>query len=182
MRQTHKTVKEIWRTIPGFEEYKASNLGRIKRAVSGKTNAVKGRIMRFGSKNKLGHLALDLCRDGKVTRVGVHVCVCLAFKGLKPSPLHEVAHADGDPSNNRPYNVRWATHKENGADMGRHGRVKGSKNPSAKLNEDQVRIIRQLRKEDRKFWSFRRLGEKYGVDLSTIHLVCTREHWSHVRA
>jgi hypothetical protein len=33
-------------------------------------------------------------------------------------------HLDGNPSNNRPDNLRWGTAKENAADMIRHGRLR----------------------------------------------------------
>lgn len=43
----------------------------------------------------------------------VHRLVCEAFHGPKPTPKHEVAHWDGDKTNNTAPNLRWATHKEN---------------------------------------------------------------------
>ena len=42
-----------------------------------------------------------------------HNLMCTAFHGEKPSPGHEVDHIDLDPTNNRPDNLRWLTHKEN---------------------------------------------------------------------
>lgn len=43
----------------------------------------------------------------------VHVIVCTAFHGPKPSKLHEVGHEDDDRSNNHPNNLRWITRSEN---------------------------------------------------------------------
>ena len=42
-----------------------------------------------------------------------HDLMCTAFHGEKPSPGHEVDHIDLDPTNNRPENLRWLTHKVN---------------------------------------------------------------------
>ena len=39
----------------------------------------------------------------------IHFLVCTAFHGPKPSENHQVAHADGCPSNVRSDNLRWAT-------------------------------------------------------------------------
>lgn len=135
-------VREVWRTIPGYEKYQASS--------------------------------------GKWVSVHVHVAVCLAFKGPRPTPKHEVAHRDGNRTNNRPRNLRWATHTENGADTRRHGRTRpGSKNPSAKLTEEQVLEIRRLRNEG---WTLVALGTKFGVHFTTIHLISTGEKWGWLKA
>jgi len=42
-----------------------------------------------------------------------HNLMCTAFHGEKPSPSHVADHIDLDPTNNRPDNLRWLTHKEN---------------------------------------------------------------------
>jgi hypothetical protein len=41
-----------------------------------------------------------------------------------PEPGQELCHYDGDPANNRAGNLRWDSHKGNGADMARHGRTR----------------------------------------------------------
>ncbi|WP_208609489.1 HNH endonuclease signature motif containing protein [Streptomyces atriruber] len=50
-----------------------------------------------------------------------HFLVCVAFHGPRPTASHQVAHGDGDPTNNRPCNLRWATPAENSAGAVRHG-------------------------------------------------------------
>jgi len=43
----------------------------------------------------------------------LHRLVCTAWHGQPPTPKHtEVCHKDGDPSNNRPDNIYWATSSE----------------------------------------------------------------------
>jgi hypothetical protein len=51
----------------------------------------------------------------------VHRLVLLAFRGEPPTPHHECAHWNGDPSDNSIGNLRWATKVENHADRWRHG-------------------------------------------------------------
>lgn len=58
----------------------------------------------------------------------------------------ECCHNDGNPVNNRLDNLRWDTHQENQRDALRHGRRKtGELSPNAKLSNQQVDEIRQLR-------------------------------------
>lgn len=71
-----------------------------------------------------GYVHVTTTIDGRGKRVAVHRMVALAFLGQPPSPLHQVAHGDGDPSNNHAANLRWATAKENQADRVRHGTAK----------------------------------------------------------
>ena len=68
--------------------------------------------------------------------------VALAFIP-NPEKLSDVAHRDGDPTNNRKDNLRWATHADNQMDMRKHGTMQdGEKSCTAKLTADQVDEIR----------------------------------------
>ncbi len=67
----------------------------------------------------------------------------LAFIGAPPTELHEVAHHDGDPSNNAVTNLRWATRAENHADKLRHGtHNRGERHPLSKVTDAQVAAMR----------------------------------------
>lgn len=77
----------------------------------------------------------------------VHRAVCDAVNGPPPTPSHEAAHSCGNGHkgciNKR--HLRWATHKENAADMVGHGRsTRGERHARAKLNRADVRLIRTL--------------------------------------
>lgn len=75
----------------------------------------------------------------------VHVLVCEAFHGPKPSPVHEVAHRDCNKRHNHKDNLRWATPKENRADERVLRRnPSGERNPTAKLTWAEVRIARRM--------------------------------------
>jgi DNA-binding transcriptional regulator YiaG len=70
----------------------------------------------------------------------------MTFHGSRPTKDHEVAHWNGDSSDNRASNLRWATRPENKADELRHGtRCDGVSHGMAKLTEKDVLTIRELR-------------------------------------
>jgi hypothetical protein len=62
-----------------------------------------------------------ICWQGRKKTVSLHAMVCLAFNGPKPGEAYQVAHYDGNPSNNHCSNLRWATAKENAEDRERLG-------------------------------------------------------------
>lgn len=108
---------EEWRVIPGFPGYEASSFGRIR---SLKThNGVTGRIL-SQSKNGHGYFQVGPYANGQINISKVHRLVALAFHGPCPPGL-ETRHLDGNRLNNRPENLRYGTHSENGQDMVRHG-------------------------------------------------------------
>lgn len=80
-----------------------------------------------------GYRAVRVSVDGKRERRMVHQVICRAFHGPRPTPAHEVCHIDGDPTNNRPQNLRWGTRKENAADRHAHGRTSRGEAHSAAI-------------------------------------------------
>jgi hypothetical protein len=108
-----------WRPIPTHDGYEASEDGRIRH-----TATEEELTQEVTSK---GHVRVAIPRTngrGKVPRF-VHRLMALAFFGPQPTPWHtDVAHWDGDPSNNTIQNLRWATQAENAKDRIRHNREK----------------------------------------------------------
>lgn len=108
-------------------------------------------------------------------RIAVQTVVCTAFHGPRPSPAHQVAHANGINTDNRAENLRWATSLENHADRVRHGRTSaGAKNPKVKLTEEQVRQIRRLRSEG---VPRAEVALRYGVHQGTVKSITSRTTW-----
>lgn len=130
---------EEWRSVPGAPKYLASSLGRIR--------GPRGLRKLNAPPSQRGYLGLNISVAGVVRRAAVHVLVCEAFHGLKPTAGHEVAHWDGTKANNCPDNLRWATPAENAKDKVRHGTHAKDNHPRASLSSDDVGEIRRRRSE-----------------------------------
>ncbi|MCM8734623.1 NUMOD4 motif-containing HNH endonuclease [Azospirillum sp. A1-3] len=130
-------MNEEWRPIPGWPEYEAGSLGSIRRV---------GGEPRKPSPGRFGHLGLVLYRDGeKPKKQWVHRLVCAAFHGEPPRSDMQAAHRNGNPKDNRPENLRWATPVENAADKKAHGTENfGSRNGRSVLTDAEVSEIRAL--------------------------------------
>jgi hypothetical protein len=98
--------EEIWKDIPGFNNYKASSLGNIK---SPRDKILKPRI-HYARGGKI-YWRIDLGRANRTCYV--HRLVCLAFHGEPPDPKMEAGHKDDDGNNNRADNLIWLTKSEN---------------------------------------------------------------------
>ena len=132
--------EEIWKDIPGYEgKYQASNMGRIKslgryvRTARGQ-RYVKEKILKQHIRDVGGHLGVSLGKD--THNIGVHRAVAMAFLGLPENEDLYVLHCNGDPTNNRPENLRYGTQKENILDVFYQGKA------WRKLTIDDVEAIR----------------------------------------
>lgn len=118
---------------------------------------------------------------GAVTALGhgAHHSMCEMAHGPRPTPQHEAAHQCGNRLCCNPQHLRWATPKENAADMLLHGtRLIGECHPLAKLTAAQVLEIRAIgRSEQRKI-----LAAQYGVHNALIHRILRGTAWKHVVA
>lgn len=169
-------IPEEWRPVEGWP-YEVSSLGRVRRSAPGRRTFV-GRICSAMRCKKTGYFAVQLSRDDKFWRPNVHRLVCIAFRGKPPSAGHQVAHNDGNKSNNARDNLRWATPSENQADRIRHGTsAKGENNAWHVLTEDAVREIR-VKGTTRGAKDL--LALKYGIHRKYINAVVSRRAWSHI--
>lgn len=184
-------MSEEWRIIAGFPEYAVSSEGRVKRVVeSSKGNLPK--VLKPWINNQ-GYPIITVFAEGKPSRKQISRLVCEAFHGPAPSPEHQAAHGDGNPANNRPGNLRWATRAENMADClihgtraegARHGRTtkpertpRGSRHGHAKITEADVLAIRAAPKTN---GSGVRLARQFGVSPAAICVIRSRKNWRHV--
>lgn len=98
--------EEIWREIPGYSNYEASNLGNIRR---------KGADWVFKQcKDTHGYLSVGVKADSsdKITTTNVHRLVAMTFIP-NPNNLPEVGHKDENKENNNISNFEWCTRSEN---------------------------------------------------------------------
>jgi hypothetical protein len=100
---------KVWKYIPGFKRYMASNEGDILTLKTG--NYTKG--------VSAGHyLKVSIMKDNEgVSKMQyVHILVCKTFHGLgKPGQV--VMHKDDDKFNCREDNLRWGSQSENIQDV-----------------------------------------------------------------
>lgn len=107
-------MREIWKPIPGYLNYKVSNLGRVKsidRCVHKNGDFRNGHILK-PIKKKRGYLEVNLSERGKRKACKIHRLVMLAFVGDCPEGI-QVNHIDEDKTNNRLDNLEYVTQIEN---------------------------------------------------------------------
>lgn len=179
-------MSEVWKPIPEWEGlYEASSMGRIRSLsrVSPYENRWgtitlrkhKGRVLNPGYARRTGYWIVVLNGEGRKETKAVHVAVCEAFHGLRPDGL-DVAHENGDKSDNRAENLSYKTRKENLADQLRHGtRLHGEKRWNAKLSADEVLQIVKRRKMGERPHD---LAEEFGVNQSQICHIMSGKCWS----
>ncbi len=186
------SVAEEWRPIPGAPDYEASCLGRIRSVArtqvvplpNGTTYERRLQpVVLAPYRMPNGYHQVSL---GKKVKAYVQRLVALAFHGEPPSALHEVAHRDGNPGNNQPGNLVWATHAENEQHKRDHGTyytrpsLKGTAHHKAKLTDDDVLAIRRAYTGKR--GEITELASRYGVDRSTMSDVVNGTGWRHLQS
>jgi HNH endonuclease/NUMOD4 motif len=171
------TEAEEWRDIPGWSDYQVSNIGRVRRRVA--RHCAPAGLVRVGYPGDFGHLRLTLRdQDGRRKNFGIHRLVLLAFVGPPPTPKHEPAHWNGNPSDNTLGNLRWATPAENQADKVRHGTSnRGERQHMALLTADQVQ---QIRRDYAAGYSQAAIGKVYGVSRTCVLAITSGRSWAHL--
>lgn len=169
-------MSEVWKVIPGYENYEVSDHGKVRRCAASR-GAVAGKILR-PKKHSFGYVAYDLSSNNCVKRETAHRLVAMAFIGPPPFNGAQAAHNDGNPRNNIASNIRWDTAVGNAADKKRHGTLlTGERHQNSKLTDEAVREIRRLRAEG---VTYKKLSEIFGVAPSNIHAAANGKQWSHI--
>jgi hypothetical protein len=158
---------EKWRKIEDWPEYEVSSWGNVRRGDD---------LLQQGDVHGYRNVNLSKGETRKTFRV--HRLVAEAFLGPAPFDGAMVAHNDGNKTNNRISNLRWASALENQADSIRHGtRPKGSEVKLSKLTESAIPEIRKRAEAGERYAS---IAKDYGVSVSTISLIKKGRIWGHV--
>jgi hypothetical protein len=97
--------QEIWKVIPGFDQYSVSTCGRIW---SSKTERyLKPDLLRNG------YLQVTLRKNSKSKKISVHRVVAETFRGSDMRLDFVVNHIDGDKTNNNVNNLEWRSQSDN---------------------------------------------------------------------
>lgn len=121
---------------------------------------------------------MTLCDAGEQTTAGVARLVCRAFHGPRPEGCI-CAHHNGNRTDDRAENLRWATVSENEADKRRHGtHIRGERHPGAKLRAVDVEAIRALAATERFHWT--QIAALFSVSDGLIHKIVRGEAWEEI--
>lgn len=182
--------KELWKSIKGYEGlYEVSNQGRIRsvdrlcsRNIVGLENYTKrGRVLKPRHQRQ-GYVLVALWnKKGERKDILTHRLVAKTFI-KNPKEKKTVNHKNGAKDDNRVENLEWATQLENN----RHSREsgfftkdkKGENNPSAKLEERDVRMVKMACEMG---LSNKTIAGIFKVSKSAIGLIRTGRNWGHIK-
>lgn len=189
-----KTFVEEWRPVVGYEgSYEVSSHGGVRsvdRYVYQRGNRWGGTTKkRLRGKHLVqsnccgtpGPLKVCLYKNGSGKNRTVHKLVADAYLGSCPDGLTDCCHNDGDNHNNVAWNLRWDTRAGNLADMKEHGTVmRGEKNPTAILNQFQVRVMKRILLSDKSRGVGRFLASVFEIDEKHVSLIKRGVRWGWV--
>lgn len=168
--------REVWKRVYGFARfYEVSSEGRVRSRRTGSVLAP--------SEDKDGYLRVHLSgtdSHGNDVRKSpfVHRLVATAFVGARPGSGYEVGHRDGDRKNNHKLNLDWVTKEQNARQRREHGNGgEGTKNPAAKLSDNDVLSIRRLHEDGARPTD---LAARFGVSRASIYNILQRKRWQHL--
>ena len=107
------SINEEWRSIDGNIDYQISNIGRVR-------NCKTGKILK-PSLRKDGYYMVGLSYEGKCKPHKIHRLVAHEFL-VKPDMIHHyvVDHINGETTNNKVNNLRYATLSQNQMNRVKH--------------------------------------------------------------
>lgn len=157
---------EVWKDIPGYEEsLQGSSLGRIRCKEKGRRRKVgDDNVIRARVRDKTGHLSFTISRHKEEQ---VHRLIAAAFLGPCPEGMM-VLHNNGDPTDNRPVNLRYGTCADNDHDLYLHG---GKRRKLDLTDVEGIRFGVYCGHKDKELaWNF-------GVNSSMINRIRNRKRY-----
>lgn len=167
---------EIWKKIPGFENYMASDLGRIRNS--------KGEIMNLtlnGARTNNLYLAvslqlkdLSLRWEKRKRTVKVHRLILMAFCGL-PKEGQIGCHKNDVKIDNRLENLYWGTREDNAKDSILAGTFHFP-HPGSNDNHHSAKYSNALIEQIRNEYTGKRgeqtaLGKKYNISQQYLSAI-----------
>jgi len=173
-------MDEEWRPAPDFDRYLVSDQGHCARVLT-RGNRQQRRLL-AGRIEGNGYVTFHLYgADGKQRHPLAHRIVWQAFNGPIQKGI-EVNHKNGIKFDNRLVNLELATRSENMLHGFRElgfsrNRIKGTHHPKAKLWEEDVLKILELRRAGVRRYL---VAEKFNVSPVAVRLIEKGQNWGHL--
>ena len=185
INQQEDEKEEVWKDIPGFEEYyQASSLGRIRsltRTISTprfSRRHYEGQLIALTFNTGSGYLMVGLRKAGVNSNNLVHVLVARTFMGLPPKGM-TVNHNDGNKLNNRPDNLTYLTQSDNNKHAFSTGLANNNKRTDrCALTDDQVKEVRRLHSDG---LSMGKIAKQFLVSKGNIQHIVERKRYKWVQ-
>jgi hypothetical protein len=171
-----KSCSNRARDLPSVEERYWANIGIYPDTPPGCRD-----WLRVRDKDGYGLFALTHSQQIVASRYGLELKL-----GRPLLPDMKALHTCDRPPCQEPTHLFEGTPKDNNDDMRAKGRqrypgpinpARGTRQPAAKLTDDNVRQIKALRTQG---WTQTALAERFGVNQKTIWAVLAGEAWKHV--
>lgn len=161
---------EIWKPVLGWEGlYEVCLVTQRVRSMR------RGRIMKPWAYPS-GYVNVHLRRPGQSIHKYLHQIICEVAHGPRPEGKRCVRHLNGDARDNRPENLAWGTHKENGGDMVAHGTsCRGKRNARSVISAaDALEIRRRCAGGETQG----EVAAAFGITGGTAGQIARGERWS----
>lgn len=158
------TEKEIWKQIPMFPTYAASNTGKIK-------NINKDRLMKFNNADiTRDYQKVCLSYKNKHYTKKVARLIWAAFNGCECDKT--INHIDNNPLNNNIENLECISNQENNA----------KKNIYKNINKYELtdEIRRDIVMQHRNGKTIYSLSKKYNIQSNYLYTTIKRGSWNHL--
>lgn len=165
---------EVFKDIPGFPEYQASNLGNIKslKVTQGKTS----RILK-PSNNGRGYRQVVLSINKKAKTMKVHRLVMFAFNGVSELMVN---HINGIRHDNRLENLEYCDNSYNqihSVRIGNHSTKHGENSHYSTITEETALSIKSLLSKN---VNSKEIEILFGVSKYIISKIKTGKTWKHL--
>ena len=150
----------VWKDVPGFSSYEASNLGLVRHKRIGRITKLYEVATSVGT-----YLVTSALGDDAKTRSKMaHYMVCAAFHGEPPSDDFEVNHKNGNKHCNIPSNLEWMTRGDNLKHAYKEGMRKENRRVEVYDHKDGVTI---------EFYSMAELARSFNLTKNQTWTVIT---------
>lgn len=175
-------LKEIWKDIPGHEDYRVSSKGRVwsktrwRSPANGRRYLRPGRLLKENSNN--GYRRVRLFSRKKYSDIHIHRLVWLAFMGPIPEDK-EINHKNGVKHDNQLGNLEVVTSSENRLHAIRTGlvHITRGEDRSKLLTNDNVIEMRRLYDIG---WTQKELMHEFKI--KAVDSILTGKSWTHLPA